>query len=75
MDNRIGTILHAAKCLIDDEIEVDDFYEANKKQNKIADAMMMAGSTISDTAVNAGNKISGLLKGMKKSKANDKEAK
>ena len=75
LDNRIGTILHAAKCLIDDEIEVDDFYEANKKQNKIADAMMMAGSTISDTAVNAGNKISGLLKGMKKSKANDKEAK
>ena len=75
LDNRIGTILHAAKCLIDDEIEVDDFYEANEKQNKIADVMMMAGSTISDTAVNAGNKIGGLLKGMRKVKASDKEAK
>lgn len=74
LDDRIGTILHAAKCLIDDEIEVDNFYEANEKQNKIADAMMMAGSTISDTAVNAGNKIGGLLKGIKKAKANDKEA-
>ena len=75
LDNRIGTILHAAKCLIYDEIEVDNFYEANEKKNKIADAMMMAGSTISDTAVNAGNKIGGFLKGMRKAKANDKEAK
>ena len=75
LDNRIGTILHAAKCLIDDEIEVDNFYEANEKKKKIADAMMMAGSTISDTAVNAGNKIGGFLKGMRKAKANDKEAK
>ena len=36
--------------------------------------MINAGSAISDTAVNAGNKIGGLLKGIK-NKNNDKEMK
>ena len=74
LEKRLEVISHAAKCLIRDETEVDDSYESKEKQNKIADAMINAGSAISDTAVNAGNRIGGLLKGIK-NKNNDKEMK
>lgn len=73
LEKRIKVLLRAAKCLINDDVETDEPYQEKEKQKVFADAMANAGSALSDTAINAGNKIAGFFKGIKKVKSDNKE--